>query len=83
MEADQKAILQQICHHLEPFNTNGIELKPDTEIATDLSVDSVAMMDLLMELEDEYDISAPINVLAEIRTVGDLAKAVEEMVAAK
>jgi acyl carrier protein len=39
-------------------------------------MDSLAVMDLMMELEDKFDVSIPLNQLAEIQTVGDLADAV-------
>jgi acyl carrier protein len=34
-------------------------------------------MELLMELEDAFDISIPVNVMADVRTVGELAAAVQ------
>jgi acyl carrier protein len=33
-------------------------------------------MDLIMAIEDKYDISIPINLLSEVRTIGDLARIV-------
>jgi acyl carrier protein len=39
-------------------------------------MDSLQVMDLMMELEDKFDVSIPLNLVAEIRTVGDLAEAV-------
>jgi acyl carrier protein len=35
-------------------------------------------MDLLMVLEDKFDVSIPLNMVAEITTVGQLAKAVRD-----
>ncbi|HUR43216.1 MAG TPA: acyl carrier protein [Aestuariivirga sp.] len=67
----------RICKLLEPFNTNGTVLAPATDISTDLNIDSVTVMDFVMEVEDHFDIEMPLNVLAEIRTVAELAQAVD------
>lgn len=70
----------QICTLLEPFNTNGTMLSPATDISADLNIDSVTVMDFVMEVEDHFDIEIPLNVLSETRTVADLAKVVEARV---
>ena len=72
-------LVRKICTHLEALNTDGIELNASTDIAADLQVDSVAVMDLVMSIEDAYDITIPMNRLSEVRTVGDLAKTVRDL----
>ena len=62
---------------LEPFNGNGTKLTPDTDISADLNIDSVTVMDFVMEVEDHFDIEVPLNLLAETRTIDNLAKVVE------
>jgi acyl carrier protein len=69
--------VQQICKLLEPFNSNGSKLSADTDISTDLNIDSVTVMDFVMEVEDHFDIEIPLNVLSETRTIAELAKVVE------
>jgi acyl carrier protein len=69
--------VQQICKLLEPFNSNGAKLSADTDISTDLNIDSVTVMDFVMEVEDHFDIEIPLNVLSETRTIAELAKVVE------
>ncbi|MCC7200892.1 MAG: acyl carrier protein [Gammaproteobacteria bacterium] len=44
----------------------------DTELAAQLALDSLKVMDLMLAIEDQFDTSVPINALAELRTVGDL-----------
>jgi len=68
----------RICKLLQPFNTNGTALKPETDISTDLNIDSVTVMDFVMEVEDHFDIEIPLNVLSETRTIADLARVVDE-----
>ena len=69
-----EAIVKLICTELDKENDNGITITEDTDITTDLSVDSVAIMDLMFALEEEFDVSVPINDLADIRTVKELAE---------
>ncbi|MFQ5784865.1 MAG: acyl carrier protein [Alphaproteobacteria bacterium] len=73
-------VLQDIHALLEPYNKEGVELTDATEISADLNVDSVAVMDLLMTIEDKYNISIPINLLTDVRTIGDLARIVRDTI---
>jgi len=50
-------------------------------IMSDLEVDSVAVFDLIMELEDHYDISIPMEMVSDIKTVGELVLAVKGLTA--
>jgi len=51
----------------------------DSSVVEDTGLDSVSVMDFVMELEDEFDITISLDRIAEVRTVGDLANAVEAM----
>lgn len=66
-------VMGEICHHLLPYQTGEKPITGDTMIAKDLTIDSLAIMDMVMELEDRFDISIPMNVVAEIHTVDQLA----------
>jgi acyl carrier protein len=68
---------ETLCRLLQPFNTAGVTLQPTTDISTDLNIDSVSVMDFVMEVEDHFDIDIPLNVLSETRTMNDLIKVVE------
>jgi acyl carrier protein len=65
-----------ICRRLDPFRTDGRSITGATVITKDLNIDSLAVMDMVMELEDTYDISIPLNVVAEIHTVDELTDTV-------
>jgi acyl carrier protein len=56
-------------------------LHPQTRLSEDLGVDSLALLDLGMTLEDTFDVGLPDMVLGEVRTVGDLVRAVQERAA--
>jgi len=49
--AAEDLILQNVSTLLAPFNRNKITIKRETEIITDLEIDSVAVFDLIMEVE--------------------------------
>ena len=72
--------INQICKLLEPFNSTGKVLTPDTEISADLNIDSVAVMDFVMEVEDHFDIEIPLNVVSETHSISDLAAVVDARV---
>ncbi|MDC0576228.1 acyl carrier protein [Nitrosomonadaceae bacterium] len=73
MEYDKNSILQNLCKHLENFVSAEVEITPDTDLINELAIDSVKLLSLVMEIEDEFDISVPINVLTDVHTVQDLA----------
>ncbi len=78
MSASKEEILDKLKQLLGKFNSNNIELNENTDISTDLNIDSVAVMDFIMEVEDAYDIDIPLNVLSETRTMADLAAVVQK-----
>ena len=69
-------VMYEICRQLAPFQAQEKLITGQTVIYNDLSIDSLAVMDIIMELEDRFDVSIPINVVAEIRTVEELADAI-------
>ena len=77
MSTSDKEIFDKLSGLLQKFNTKNIELTETTDISTDLNIDSVAVMDFIMEVEDAYDIDIPLNVLSETRTMKDLVKVVQ------
>ena len=72
-------IVREICVHLEPFRAGEKPIAGDTVIAKDLTIDSLAIMDMVMELEDRFDVSIPMSVIAEIHTVDQLADTIQDL----
>ena len=67
-------VMTAIITQLAPFRGDNSQLiRGETVISKDLAIDSLAVMDMVMELEDRFDISIPMNVVAEIQTVDELA----------
>lgn len=54
-----------------------------TMLASDLGIDSAELMEVLLEVEDEFDISIPLNVLPNINTVGELSVELERLLEAR
>jgi acyl carrier protein len=70
-------IIDEICRLLAPHNPKGIPLSAATDIPAELNIDSVGVLDFIMEVEDSFDVEIPMNVVAETHTIGDLVKVVE------
>lgn len=81
MATDNDEIFLALCTLLEPFNSQKIDLTPATDISSDLNIDSVSVMDFVMEVEDKYDIDIPLNLLSETRTLKELTAVVEQRIA--
>lgn len=71
-------ILAQIRALLERFNPDGKALEPETELINELNIDSVAAMDVIMEIEDQFDIDIPVNEVSELQRVIDLVNIVKK-----
>lgn len=82
-ETKDDPVFARMCALLAPFNGRGITITRQTHITTDLEIDSVAVLDLIMEIEDEYAVSFPMNLISEIRTVGNLVESVHQLSGAK
>ncbi len=76
MTATRDEVFAKLCELLQPFNANKVDLKGSTDISTDLNIDSVSVMDFIMEVEDHFDIDIPLNVLSETRTIDELGTVV-------
>lgn len=50
---------------------------PDAVITDDLNADSLDVVDLVMSIEEEFDIEIPDEAVENIKTVGDIVKYIE------
>jgi acyl carrier protein len=79
MSESYEEVLTRLNRQLENIAEANIEFDEKTELVEGLGLDSFKVLDLLLEVEDEFDISVPMNVLTEVRTVEDMAKKIFEM----
>ena len=65
-------ILQGLIQRLKPM-AEGAEVTADTDLGTTLGLDSQKVLDLLLDLEDDFDVLVPMEALVDVQTVGELA----------
>ena len=65
-------VLDEIRSLLEPYNPNGVEIGLETDFSSELNIDSVAAMNLVMDIEDKFELDIPINQLPDMNTPKDL-----------
>lgn len=73
------AIFARILELIAPLNRKGAPLTETTSFANDLEMDSLTVMDLVANIEDEWDIVLPLNMLPELETIGQVADAVAKL----
>lgn len=73
---DRSALLERLIGLIAPFNKKGIPITEATRFAEDLELDSLTVMDLVANIEDEWDINMPLNLLPDLENVGQVADAV-------
>lgn len=76
---DRNALVGRLIELIEPFNRKKIAISEDTRFADDLELDSLTVMDLVANIEDEWDINMPLNLLPDLETVGQVADAVSKL----
>ena len=69
-------VMREIFRLLAPYQAGSKAITPQTVISTGLAVDSLTIMDVIMELEDRFDVTIPLNTVAEIDTIDQLAATV-------
>ena len=71
--------VREVARAAETVLGRSVQVTPDTDIARDLAVDSLALMNIVMELEDRFDLSIPLDLLATVQTVGDLSDLINKL----
>ena len=56
----------------EQLNCEASTITPETSFKDDLGADSLDLFELVMVLEDEYNVEIPAEELTELNTVGDV-----------
>ena len=78
---DYEEILKRVCELLVPFVEQGTAILEDSDFVADLNFDSLKVLKLVEQVEDEYDISIPLNILPDVQTVRDFAQQLQKLVA--
>ena len=67
-------VVDTLCDQLD-LDENDISV--DSSLVDDLDIDSITYFEIIMELEDEFDIDIPDEAAEDMRTVSDLVNYLE------
>lgn len=56
-------------------------IDPEERLGADTGLDSVEIMGLIMEIEDRLDLSIPVELLAEVESLNELAARLDQRIA--
>ena len=76
---DYENILQALKEILQRFVPQGQAVNEGTDLVADLGLDSLKVMKILELVEDRFDISIPLNVLPDVRTVKDFGLQIQKL----
>ncbi|MCQ2514103.1 MAG: acyl carrier protein [Ruminococcus sp.] len=62
----------------EQFDVEEDKITAETDLQEDLGADSLDVVDLLMSIEDEFDVEVPDEEIENIKTVGSLVDYIEK-----
>jgi acyl carrier protein len=79
MEKAVEEIISEVIPILTKFTKPDMDVTADSHLMHDLDLDSVKVMELMMELEDHFDISIPLNALPDVNTVAELASEIAQL----
>ena len=75
----EKVVREDVSSIFEQVLGHPVKISDQTDIVEDLGMDSLGVMNFVMAIEDFYDISIPLDRIAQIQTVGDLIHAVDDL----
>ena len=68
----ERQLEQLLARHLE----NPADLDSDTDLSRDLGLESVQVMEFVVDIEDHYDLSIDLKSLADVHTLGNMTAVV-------
>jgi acyl carrier protein len=71
--------LTKLCAVLQRNTKTDVVVGAETLLASELGIDSAQLMEVLLEVEDDFDISIPLNVLPNVYTVDDLTLELDKL----
>ena len=63
----------------EQLNIDEAKIKPESDIINDLKADSLDVFQMLMSLEEEFNISVPDDKAQELKKVSDIVNFIESL----
>jgi acyl carrier protein len=77
--ADYAQYLDFMYGALSEMNKKDLELSETTDLVADIGLSSLEVMEFIEMIEDEFDITIPLNILPDINTVGQLAHKLQDL----
>jgi acyl carrier protein len=62
----------------DQFDVEEDSITAETTLKEDLQADSIDVVDLLMSIEDEFEVEIPDDAVESIKTVGDIVECIEQ-----
>ncbi|WP_354624301.1 phosphopantetheine-binding protein [Psychromonas sp. MME2] len=78
---EQQSLLAYVCNALALRTEKYLEIDENTDLVKQLQLDSLHIMELILDVEDYYEISIPVSVLKNVKTVKDLVIQIEKITA--
>jgi acyl carrier protein len=75
----REKILDQLYELIGAHSEQPIVLNEQTRIIADVGLDSMQVMELVMQIEDLFDVSVPLNILPDVNTIGEFATHLETL----
>ena len=77
-------IYDKLCAFLsEQLGIDPADIRPESKVIDDLGADSLDLVEMLTEMESEYDIIITDERVRELTTVGEIAAFLEELIRKK
>jgi acyl carrier protein len=73
VENIEAGVIELLAHRVP----KGTKLTSETRIVGELGLDSVAILDFIQDVEDRFDLSIPLERVAEVQTIGELSVAIQ------
>ena len=74
-------VYEKLCDFLSgQLGIDPADIRPDSNIIEDLGADSLDIVEMLTEMESEYNIIITDERVRELTTVGEIAKFLEELI---
>ncbi len=80
MPSTEERVIEIVCEHL---GVNKEQVKRSTSFQEDMGADSLDIVELVMELEEEFGINIPDDQAEKIKTIGEAVDYIDREIAKK
>ncbi len=80
MATQEDKIEERLREILSGSLDSSVDLASNTNFVSDLGLESIQVLEFVMEVEEHFDIAIDMESLSDVRTIGELAKVVAGLV---